>query len=116
MSYTKNQHENYNRDRDITCARLGISVNDYNYLRRIGQQLHRIYEWSCNGVDDNGNEMTDERFSDYTLPLYNKAYAKCKILKLHIFYQSDPRGATIYVSKDPIESNNYNRLGSECIY
>ncbi len=34
---------------------------------------------------------------------------------LEIYLQGDPRGATVYVSWEPIEDNNYTRSGSYCL-
>ncbi len=107
MVYSKKEREQYNIDRVRTCERLGIRELDYNAFRRIGQQLHAIYEWSCNGVDIFGKQMNDERYEDMTRPLYDKADKLAKRLELFIFYQTDPRGATIYLSKEPIPENNY---------
>ena len=116
MNYSKKAREIYNHDRAITCERLGISENQYNWFRREGQRLHQIYEWNCNGVELDGTEVTEERYNELTTPLYEKIDKKAKELNLYIFYQTDPRGATIYLSKDPIADNNYNHMGSECIY
>ena len=110
MEYTLKEREAYNRDRDITCERLGITKNEYNSFRLNGQALHNIYEMSCNG------EIEEDQYQSATGRLYAKLDAKAKELGLYIFYQTDPRGATIYLSKEPIADNNYNRLGSECIY
>lgn len=110
MNYTAKQRDQYNHDRDITCERLGITVNQYNWFRRIGNDLHKWYEESCNGT------VEDALYEQSTDTLYEKADKKAKELGLHIFYQTDPRGATIYLSHDKIEDNNYNRFGSECIY
>ena len=111
MSYTTKQREQYNHDRDLTCERLGISKNQYNQFKRWGQALHKIYEDNCNGEYDS-EEVYEADCNIY----YVKANTLAKMLGLHIFYQTDPRGATIYLSKEPIEYNNYNRWGSECIY
>lgn len=111
--YNAKQREQYNKDRSITCERLGISENQYNAFRRYGQKLHKIYENNCNGYSDSYEEQADEREEQ----VINDAIdAKCKNLGLEFYLQTDPRGATIYLSKEPIESNNYNRFGSECIY
>ena len=120
MNYTAKEREIYNQDRQITCERLGITVNQYNWFRRKGQILHTIYENDCNGhwnerlqKEDTIARDTDEREEQVT----NDAIAsRCKELGLHYFLQTDPRGATIYLSHEPIEHNNYNRSGSHCIY
>ena len=39
---------------------------------------------------------------------------KAKILNLNLYFQTDPRGATIYVDRQPIPENNYTQ--AKCIY
>lgn len=105
--YTKTEREHYNHYRDITCQRLGITENQYNWLRRKGQELHKIYEDNCNGVI-----QTDEEYFSLTRPI-EKEVIKC-IKPLHVFFQTDPRGATIYVSHMTLTEVNYNQ--GECVY
>lgn len=108
--YTKKQKDQYNHDRDIVCDRLGITIKQYNMFRRYGQQLKQIYEDSCNGII----EETEYIYQVDMITRFTDKHAK--ELGLKIFYQTDPRGATIYLSHDKIEDNNYNRVGSECVY
>lgn len=109
MSYTKTEREHYNKDREITCKHLGITENQYNWLRRKGAELHKIYEDNCNGVI-----QTDEEYYSLTEPIEKQIKEYIKPLGLHVFFQIDPRGATIYCDKEPIPENNYNR--AHCIY
>lgn len=102
MVYSKKEREQYNIDRVRTCERLGIRELDYNAFRRIGQSLHKIYEMDCNGEFKNEPDY-EEAVNDY----YKAGNNLAKRLNLHIFYQTDPRGATIYLSKEPIPENNY---------
>ena len=44
MSYTKKEREYYNQQRDKICESLGITKNQYNWLRRKGEELRKIYE------------------------------------------------------------------------
>jgi len=108
--YLKNEREEYNARREAVCTELNITKNQYNWLRRNGECLHNIYENACNGF------LTEEAEEKATDRLYAEIDTKAKILGLHIFYQTDPRGATIYASKNAIERNNYNRSGCYCIY
>lgn len=107
--YNKKQREMYNLDRDITCEKLGITVNQYNQFRRLGSVLHTIYELSCNG------DLSEEQYEADTNNVYAKADKLAKDLGLKIFYQTDPRGATIYLSRDPISENSYN-TSAQCVY
>lgn len=106
--YNKKQREEYNHDRDITCERLGIDKNTYNWFRLNGQALHNIYEMSCNG------EIEEDQYEGETTKLYTKIDEKAKNLGLYIFYQTDPRGATIYLDTKEIPDNSYNN--AYCIY
>lgn len=109
MTYTKKEREYYNKDREIVCRNLGITKNNYNWLRRKGEELHRIYEDNCNGAFN-----TDEEYFGMTEPIEEEVKAYCKPLGLHVYFQTDPRGATIYADKKLIPDNNYNQ--AHCIY
>ena len=99
----------YNESREITSKGLGITKNNYNWLRRKGQALHKIYEDACNGIVN-----YDGEYDRLTEPIEEQVnnYAKC--LGLYVYYQTDPRGATIYIDKQPIPDNNYTQ--AECIF
>jgi hypothetical protein len=109
MSYTKKEREYYNEQRERACERLGITKNQYNWLRRKGEELHKSYE-----VDCNGGYPTEEIAEEVQNPIYNCVDSYVKPLGLFIYYQTDPRGATIYLDKEPIPENNYTR--AVCIY
>lgn len=109
----KQRMEWYNRDRALACEGLGITIAQYNSFRRVGQVLRNCYENDCNGFEDSTKEEANEREEQvYT----DRAMAEAHKLNLEIFLQTDPRGATIYLSKTPIADNNYNRPGVHCIY
>lgn len=110
-TYTRTEREHYNKDREITCNRLNITENQYNWLRRKGQLLHKIYEDSCNGII-----QSDEEYFELTENIEKEviAYLKKVNNKLHVFFQTDPRGATIYLSYVTLKDNNYNQ--GHCIY
>ena len=112
MTYTLKERKQYNQDRQRTCDRLGITKNQYNWLRRQGEKFHKIYEQECNGElnlsYDNGE------YDNFMKPYYQAIDTYIKELGLFVYYQTDPRGATIYVDKKPIPENNYNQ--ASCIY
>src|SRR3990167_4882557 len=108
MNYTKTEREHYNKDKEITCQQLGITKNQYNWLRRKGQELHRLYEDNCNGAFQNESE-----YENLVNPIYEDVNTYIKNLGLFVYYQTDPRGATIYLDKKPIPENNYNQ--THCI-
>jgi hypothetical protein len=101
MVYSKKEREQYNSYRIAVCERLGIRELDYNAFRRIGQALRQQYENRCN------TDISDETYESLVNPLYEKADKLAKRLELFIFYQTDPRGGTIYLDKKPIPENNY---------
>lgn len=102
---------------------LNITRKQYTSLLLLGNKLHTIYERSCNGyTGDNPvyqgklmvNRYTDEMYEADTKPLYEKAINLCKSLGLHVYFQTDPRGATIYVDNKPISDTAYTN--AHCIY
>lgn len=110
MNYTTKERAYYNTQRNVTCIALGITKNDFNWFRREGDKLHTHYENNCNGL------YSERAYSNITRYLYNKIDKKAISLSLYVYYQTDPRGASIYLSKNEIPSNNYNAIGSYCIY
>jgi len=101
MTYSKKERDTYNHYRTSICLKLGISELAYNYLRRIGNALHKIYEDSCNGT------IEELEYEQKTSMLYAKGDGYCSGYGLNIHYQTDPRGGTIYVSREKIPANNY---------
>ena len=99
----------------------------------ITKHANRLYSWDKNSEWDvavrdinNGlyteeevigymiNEYTEKMYIRDTKPIYKKVEAEAKRLRLCVYFQTDPRGATIYLSKDPIPENNYTI--ASCIY
>lgn len=107
--YTKKERELYNKMRDAVCNKLGITVNQFNWFRRKGEELHNIYEDNCNGLFD-----TEESYKDAVNPVYELVNNKAEALGLSVYFQTDPRGATIYLDDKPIPENNYTT--AYCIY
>lgn len=107
--FTKKERERYNEDRQRACDRLGITKNDYNWFRREGSKLQEIYTDYCNG-DIESQEDYEDRTTRLEFPIYEKA----KGMGLYVFLQTDPRGTTIYLDKQPIPENNYTQ--AVCVY
>lgn len=40
--------------------------------------------------------------------------AVCNLAGLHFYYQTDPRGCALYVSREPLTDQNYSSLGVPC--
>lgn len=115
-TYTKTERQHYNEMRARVCDQLGITKNQYNWLRRKGNALHRLYEFQCNGCDNNGwsSEKTQARWERQEEELYKQVHEYVNKLGLYVFFQTDPRGATIYLDDREIPDNNYTN--SYCIY
>jgi hypothetical protein len=105
--YTKQERKRYNEYRDRACQRAGITKNQYNWLRRKGAELHKLYEADCNGEAEPEQVFVENAY-------YKAINAYISKLGLSIYYQTDPRGATIYVDRQPIPENNYTQ--AICIY
>lgn len=118
--YTKKEREYYNEQRERTCQRLGITKNQYNWFRRKGEELHKIYEANCNGdYDKTANNLQDGVTAEqmYNIDCATKEgliKAKAKESKLKVYFQTDPRGATIYLDTKEIPENNYTQ--AYCIH
>lgn len=102
--YTKKEREQYNHNREIVYKDLGITVNQYNWFRRKGAELNRIYVNNCNGV----YETEDEYFLTIS-PIELSVEDKAKKLSLFVYFQTDPRGASLYLSNEMMDQSNYNR-------
>jgi hypothetical protein len=71
--FTKLERERYNEDRERACKRLGITKNQYNWLRRKGEELRKVYENDCNGLYKNEEESNQaERDLIYQINVYKQ--------------------------------------------
>ena len=104
--YNKKEREAYNVFRNQTCEQLGLTKNQYNQFRRISAELHRIFENDCNGLYAGENEADSE-----AAEVMDRLETALNKLQTKLFYhiQTDPRGATVYLSHEPIDQTNYSR-------
>lgn len=98
-----------NKYREHACSVLGLTKVEYNWFRQVGDQLHKIYEDNCNGL------YSEEEYEKATNVIYEMCDAMVDGLKLFVYYQTDPRGATIYLSKEEIPEDQYSTF-AVCIY
>jgi len=105
--FTKLERERYNENRERACKRLGITKNQYNWLRRKGEEARKLYEDNCNGVID-----SEAEYNVLASRIGNKI--EQYIGKLHFYLQTDPRGASLYIDIKEIPENNYTQ--AVCIY
>lgn len=108
--YNNKERKYYNISRENACEKLSITKYQYNWFRRMGNKLQKIYEDNCNGLY---NDIEQQYFNaTSTIEKLIRCYADK--LNLHVYFQTDPRGATIYLDKNPIPENNYTQ--ATCIY
>lgn len=100
--FTKAERERYNEDREKACNRLNLTRREYNWFRLRGEELRKIYENNCNGKEEN------------TCFAETEIEKKAEELKLFVYFQTDPRGASLYLDIKPIPNNNYTQ--AVCIY
>lgn len=109
--YTAKERANYNAYRENVCKQLNITKNQYNWLRRKGEALRKVYENDCNGLYKTEEERIDaERDLIYQINVYKQ---ECTEL-LYAYFQTDPRGAALYLDTKSIPENNYTQ--AYCIY
>ncbi len=106
--YTTKERQEYNQHRERACKRLGITVNQYNWLRRKGEALRKLYEDNCNGLISKG---------DYAIKTFGYEHEIIGYVRpkgLYVYYQTDPRGASLYLDTKAIVDDDYTR--AVCIY
>jgi hypothetical protein len=91
----------------LSAQGFDVEANDaLETLRLLAAQGHVLrhrylnscnYEWAC-------TEAYDAR----TEALQEQARVSAKRAGLHIYFQTDPRGACVYVSPQPIPRNAYS--------
>lgn len=124
------------RDKDREVLRwlqhrgIDATLDDARTLRRAKMTLHRWYELEC-GDGDNYKSWAIERDEQTGVPymaIYpntgnrrqyriadreNGAIRRCKAicdrLGAFMYVQTDPRGAPLYVSLEPLDCTNYSR-------
>jgi len=110
------------------AERLGINFDDVCYFRRDSMTLRRWFEREC-GDSNNYASWAVERAPEtgipylVTYPYNGKSYQtripdrekgarkrlseRCERLGLHYYIQTDCRGLALYLSKEPINDQNY---------
>lgn len=123
------------RQLDRIRANLGLSVEDAETLFRAERVLQRWAELECGDGNDFASwsiERDEDTGVPYlvTYPHTGKSYrskiadrergalrriaALCAARGLHFYHQSDPRGCALYVSREPLCDNDYNRGVAMC--
>lgn len=110
-----------------------LTYFDVQALRLAEKRLHRWCELECG--DDNGctsfcvvrDDETGKTFTEfhpykgetYRVPCHDREKGALKRVReicaskgLNFFYQTDPRGCALYISKEPMADNNYSSKGT----
>lgn len=116
------------RDR-LAYAGIVATLEDARILRLAEKTLHRWHEGECGDSNDycSWSIETDENGRAWRVvhPYTGKAYqeripnresgarkrvaALCDRLGIHFYVQTDPRGAALYVSREPFAEFDYTR-------
>lgn len=118
---TQAQQKQYDREyRASVQERLSITKKEYKRLLIWVNRIHRYDEQYCNGCIGYGpvyrrNKIINEYTEDmYTADKDHAFDAITRILegkKIWVFHQSDPRGISVYLSKNEIDASNYPQKG-----
>ena len=108
-------------------AELGFTFAESSSLIRAERTLSRWGEAECNG-DIQRDEKTGIpwRFfgaahqhkcatADREAGALRRVAAICTRAGVHFFHQTDPRGCSLYVSRNPLSDNNYSNGIAVCI-
>lgn len=113
----------YEHHKSLMFDRVGLNEDEYKAFLTLGRKIERANVRACNGYRGQqpiymGNEIinryTDEDWDREVTPLCDKARKLAESKGLNIYFQTDPRGACIYLSRDEMTHSNYNN--GYCIY
>jgi hypothetical protein len=91
----------------LQLANNGYTGDSYtiNQMVKMAKRLHGYYVHSCNGY----NAEKYDRLAD---KLENNIKDLAQGVGLHVYFQTDPRGGTLYVSSSKaLNQSNYTRDG-----
>lgn len=92
-------------------------------LKQLAKRLHKQYEIQCNGCNKPEPRTSDNEVWKQWYILAEQDVKKserveekcldeiksiCDAAGIHYFIQGDPRGGTLYVSKEPLNYQNYH--------
>src|SRR5258708_6163596 len=105
-SYSKKERERYNEHRERIGKEYGLGKNEYNRLRRVANELSQADTAYANGRKyEHDTEEYTEKHHKHDV---NKAFSKTQALKnklkgKHLYHQTDPRGASLYIGKKKLK-------------
>lgn len=90
----------------LRLAYIGYKEDSYtiNELVKLAKRLRTYYTHSCNGYNY-------EKYDRLAEKLEIKIKEIAQGVHLYVYFQTDPRGGTLYVAMKPIDQQTYTRDG-----
>lgn len=114
----------------LLALRLGIPYDAAHTLRRAEMVLHRWAELECGDSNDyaswaierdentgkpyrtfypHDGKSTRTLIADREAGALRRVQAVCAKHGLYYYHQGDPRGASLYIAREPLNDTNYTR-------
>lgn len=88
---------------------VSVTISVYKKLLPVARQLHNIGIRQCNGyADTDWGRKQEQRDIAKESNLLNKAISLADEIGLQIFHQTDPRGVSLYLVTNEMDSTNYS--------
>jgi len=104
-NYTKKERDQYNKHRSTACHVLEIREQEYNRFRKLALEVNKVDTMYFNG------ELGEEEYNPKIMALISTIKALANHFSLEIYHQQDPRGASIYLSRESMDDSNYPSRG-----
>lgn len=86
-----------------------LAINVYKRLLPVSRQLNIIGVRQCNGYSDTDwGRKQEQRDETKVSNLLNKAISLADELGLQAYHQTDPRGVSLYLITNEMDSSNYS--------
>lgn len=111
--YSKQERQRYNEHRERVGKEYGLEKKHYNALRRVANSYSEADTNYANGTNRMGERYEEKHYKKDVKSTEHKLKALKKAMggKWHSYHQSDPRGASLYIGKKKLKSENYNSEG-----
>ena len=88
---------------------VSLVINVYKRLLPVSRQLNLIGIRQCNGyASTDWGRKQETRDSKKETKLLNRAISLADELGLQAYHQTDPRGVSLYLITNEMDSTNYN--------
>lgn len=81
-----------------------VLTQDFITVRKLARRLSSIDTHACNGT----KYTEDESYEKATKRVYKQLDALLSQHRINWYHQSDPRGAALYLSRQPMSNINYS--------